>query len=148
MSVNVPLERLRAELERRGNVAYLLTVGDDGRPHCVAVSVHWESEDLVMGSGTTSTHNATARRLVTLLTPPVEADETAGYGGADTGGADAAGYSLIVDGEVTTAATNDAGGGTVKVRPTHAVLHRPATGATGHDCAHVFGAVRKAGGEL
>lgn len=141
MSVNVPMERLRAELEGRGNVAYLLTVGADGRPHSVAVSVHWEAEALVMGSGTTSTRNAAARRLVTLLAPPVGADGAGGAGGGGTDTAAEQGYSLIVDGEVTAATASDDGGGTVRVRPTHAVLHRPAAGADGaeaHDCDHVF----------
>lgn len=137
MSVDVPLERLRAELDARGDVAYLVTVGDDGRPHCVGVSVHWEAGTLVMGSGTTSTRNAAARRLVTLLAPPVGADGARGEGAAGGDRVAEQGYSLIVDGDVIAATPGDGGGGTVRVRPTHAVLHRPAAAAA-HDCAHVF----------
>src|SRR5487761_1626536 len=136
MSVMVPLEELRSELEHRSNAAYLLTVRDDGRPHCVAVTLEWRGDELVMGAGTTSAHNAAARRQVTLLSPPAAGLAPRGVGSADD---PQPGYSLIVDGEVTaTFAPGAAGGevtatfapgaagGEVTVRPTHAVLHRPA----------------------
>ena len=38
MSIPVEIERLRAEGERYGPSPYLLTTGDDGRPHSVSVS--------------------------------------------------------------------------------------------------------------
>jgi len=125
--VPVPLEDLRAELERRGDAGYLLTVAPGGRPHCIAIALTWDGELLKMGAGTSSVRNAAERREVALLSPPPAADP--------------GGYSLIVDAEVV--ATSDAGGGanSVTVRATHAVLHRPAVAADGkpaHDCVHVY----------
>jgi hypothetical protein len=131
MSVRVPLGELRDELDGRANTGYLLTVGDDGRPHCVGVRLRWQGDELVMGSGTTSLRNARARRHVTLLSPP----------GPPGAGSSEPGYALIVDGDVAaTSPPDDDGGGTVRVRPTHAVLHRPAAsadGGHGHDCVHL-----------
>jgi hypothetical protein len=132
MSVSVPLEALRAELAQRSNAGYLLTVGDDGRPHCVAAHVDWGDDELVVSAGRTSARNAAARRNVTLLAPP------AATGATGASGTPLSGYSLIVDGDV--AAADPADGGVVRVRPLHAVLHRPAArdGGHAHDCAHVF----------
>src|SRR5487761_1183620 len=138
MSVMVPLEELRSELEHRSNAAYLLTVRDDGRPHCVAVTLEWRGDELVMGAGTTSAHNAAARRQVTLLSPPAAGLAPRGVGSADD---PQPGYSLIVDGEVPAPFAPGAAGGEVTVRPTHAVLHRPAVSPAGgrlHDCVPVL----------
>lgn len=130
MSVNVALDDLRDELARRSNAAYLLTVSDDMRAHCVAVALSWGDDALVMGAGASSVRNATARGQVTLLSPP--APSASGDGG----------YTLIIDGAVLSAiAPTEHGGGVVQVRPTHAVLHRPAVavdGAPAHDCAPVY----------
>lgn len=155
MSVKVPLERVRDELEQRANRAYLLTVGDDGRPHCAAVVLGWREDELVVGAGRTSASNAAARRQVTLLAPPTTLLPALGE---PSGGQEVLeGYSLIVDGDVTAVpvpatsgneASGDegsggrSGGGEVRVRPTHAVLHRPATapdGGRAHDCVPVYG---------
>jgi len=120
VSVPVALERLREEVSRFGGTAYLLTVGSDGRPHSVAMTVSWTGDDLVTSAGRRTLANAAARPLVSVLWPPVEPG----------------GYSLIVDG----AATADAAGSTVSVRPTNAVLHRPVgspdpgSSACGSDC--------------
>jgi hypothetical protein len=90
--------------------AYLLTVRDDGRAQSVAVPVRWAGDELVVPAGNTSSANATARPLVALLWPPPERG----------------GFSLIVDATVT--ATTEVGDAhEVKLRPTRAVLHRPAT---------------------
>ena len=108
MSISVPLERLAGEIEGFGGRGYLITVADDGRPHAVSVSVAWDGEELVLAVGAGTARNAGQRRLVSLLFPP----------------GDARGYSLIVDGQANVTA---AGVGTVvRVRPTGAVLHRPA----------------------
>lgn len=124
----VGLQDLDAELGRRHHAAYLVTVRDDGRPHCVAVSLAWSDDELVVQVGSTSTRNARARRDVTLVSP---GDPSVGILGA---------YTLIVDAEATVPSTA-ARGATLRLRPTHAVLHRPAPapgGEHGHDCAHVF----------
>jgi hypothetical protein len=110
MSIPVEIERLRAEGERYGPSPYLLTTGDDGRPHSVSVSASWADGTLVVDAvGKRSAANVAARKLVSLLWPPREPG----------------GYSLIVDGD---GALEGAGTGVrVVVRPTRGVLHRPAT---------------------
>jgi hypothetical protein len=124
MSIGVELDELRAQIDAFATDAYLLTVRDDGRAHSVAVPVRWEGDDLVVPAGTTTAANAQARALVALLWPPAERG----------------GYSLIVDATVvaTIALDAEAGGGhEVTVRPTRAVLHRPAPSGQGNDCAPV-----------
>jgi hypothetical protein len=122
MSVPVPLDGLRAEIAARGPTAYVLTVSPDGRPHSVAVSVSWGDDNMVMAGGSRTVANAVARPLVSLLWPPDEAG----------------GYSLIVDGDAS------ARDNLVVVRPTRAVLHRPApagpdgTSSGGSDCVAVY----------
>ncbi len=144
MTVAVPLEELQAELDRRCAVVYLLTVADSGRPHCVAVRLGWRDDELEIRTGTTSARNADARPGVTLLAPPQPGPaRAAGEGGAEEGaapGAETSGYSLIVDGDVTAISMAPEGGVVVRVRPTHAVFHRPAQGpgAPVHDCVPVL----------
>ena len=104
MSIPVALEQLRNETLRFSFAPYLITVGDDGRPHAVAVTATWERDRLAMEVGRRSAHNAGARPAVSLLWSPNEPG----------------GHSLIVDGT----ATGD--GGRIAVVPTRAVLHRPA----------------------
>lgn len=140
MSVPLPLERLRTELSRRRGTVYLLTVSDGGRPHCVAARVHWDGNELEVRTGSSSARNAEARPGVTLLVAP---DGPAAGAEGDTGG-----YSLIVDGDATAITTAPEGGGIVRLRPTHAVFHRPAEDASGasvHDCVHVFDQGQEAG---
>lgn len=108
MSIPVDLDRLPEETERyRRGAAYLLTVGDDERPHVVAVVPEWEGARLRVSAGARSRANASRRPDVSLLWAPP----------------DASGYSLIVNGQ----ATEDTAG--VVVAPATAVLHRPAAGA-------------------
>lgn len=141
MSVPVPLDELASELEQRSNAAYLLTVGEDGTAHCVATTVDWIDDELVVPAGRTSAHNAAARGHVVLLSPP----ESGLAGPApDDDGESHGGYSLIVDARVTASPSGEqaAGSGTtVRALPVHAVLHRPAVapdGRRGHDCVHVY----------
>jgi hypothetical protein len=131
VSVSVEQQRVQDEVRRRGPGAFLLTVTDDGRPHVVAVTVDWDGASLVMAAGRSSVGNATARSGVSLLWPPSEPG----------------GYSLIVDGEATTAGSAT-GGGRVSVRPVKAVLHRPGSAggpeapasgeACGSDCIPIL----------
>lgn len=104
---------------------FLLTSDDDGRPHAIAVALRLDGDRLVGPCGRTSSRNATARPAVSVLWPP-DAPE---------------GYSLIVDGDAAIHAS-DAGGATVAIAPTHAILHRPAavpdpTTECAHDCVPV-----------
>jgi hypothetical protein len=119
MSLKVELGELATSLESYG-FAYLVTVGDGGRAHVLAVTPVLADEGLVVGGvGRHSQENATERPDVTLVWPPAEPG----------------GFSLLVDG----AATVD--GETITVTPRKAVLHRPAPGPdglrAGSDCAPV-----------
>jgi pyridoxamine 5'-phosphate oxidase-like protein len=108
MSIPVPSERLRAEIESRGWVAYLVTVSDEGSPHAVHVGLRWDGGALVADVGRRTATNAIARPLVSLLLPV----RTQGD------------YSLIIDGTATVGEDN--GAACVRVTPSKAVLHRPA----------------------
>jgi hypothetical protein len=112
MSIAVALEELRRTIDGFPGDPYLLTVGDDGRSHSVAVAPRWEGDELVVPTGRTSRANATARPLVVLLWPPPAHGE----------------FSLIVD------ATARTDGDDLVLAPTRAVLHRRAVGG-GNDCA-------------
>lgn len=128
MSIPVPLDELEQQLAGYG-VAYLLTVGESHRPHAVAVRPMLAGGRLsVPGPGRRTTANVLARPDVTVLWPPVEPG----------------GYTLILDGHADASAVDpQSGGGDLQVRPSHAVLHRPAdraeagtTPATGSECGN------------
>lgn len=120
MSVKVDLGELASHLQHYG-FAYLMTVSDDLRAHPVAVRPTFDGASLELGGvGRRTRANLEARPDVSMVYPPFE------HGG----------YSLIVDGRATL--TGDA----VSVRPSHAVLHRPAEEGADHagcgsDCVHV-----------
>lgn len=118
MSIAVELEQLREAIAATDRAPYFLTVSDDGRPHSVAVEWHWHGDELALSIGNRTLANARARGLVSLVWPP----------------GDRGGYSLIVDGEVSHAEGAGSGDNLVRVRPTRAVLHRPAAGPTDAPC--------------
>ncbi len=126
MSVPVPVEKLGDTVARYGATAYLLTTGDDLRPHATQVVVSAEGGELSCGLGRRTARNGAARPLVSLLWPPDEAG----------------GYSLIVDGDLRVEDADDEGGRGI-VTATRAVLHRPATAegtadaACGSDCLQI-----------
>ena len=62
MSVAVGLDELRQTIAEFTTDPYLLSVGDDGRAHTVAVAVRWSGDELVVPAGNTTATNATARR--------------------------------------------------------------------------------------
>ncbi len=74
---------LRQQVESYGPVAYLVTVGEGGRPHAVSVLVAWDGDTLTAGAGSRTTANIGDGAEVTLLWAPPPGDP----------------YSLIVDGE-------------------------------------------------
>ncbi|MEX2255051.1 MAG: hypothetical protein WEC34_06410 [Acidimicrobiia bacterium] len=119
MSIGVELDDLRDAIDATDRAPYLLTVSDDGRPHCVAADWAWDGDELAVSVGNRTLANARARKPISLLWPPRERD----------------GYSLIVDGDVTRTEGSGAGDNLVGVHPTRAVLHRPATGPTEAQCA-------------
>jgi len=129
MTVPVELARLNEAINEQGTTGYLLTVGPDGRAHSVATELRWDAEVLVAYPGNSTLANAAARPLVALLWPP------AAQGG----------YSLIVDADVVETAGSGSGDNRLVLRPTKAVLHRPAAGEPGEvrdgcvsDCVPVY----------
>lgn len=109
MSIEVPTDDLLAQVEEWG-WCYLATVSDDGRAHLLALRPLVVDGALRLDVGTgRARRNVAARSDVALVFPPrVDATEHLGY-------------SLVVDGRGE--AVDDA---TIDVRPTSAVLHRPA----------------------
>lgn len=105
MSVSVPLDVLADRVREHGGVAFVVSVGDDGRPHTVSAAVSAGPDGLRATVGRTTAANAAARPDVTVLWPP----------GSDPR------YCLIVD----ATATVDAGG-SLLLSPTRAVQHRSA----------------------
>lgn len=124
MSVPVPVVELADAIARYGPVAYLLTTGDDLRPHATHVVVEVDGATIRCGIGRRTARNAAARTAVSLLWSP---DEDGGY-------------SLIVDGDIEVTGTpgEDAAG---VITVTHAILHRtasaPADGQGAGDCKPV-----------
>lgn len=105
MSIGVTIERLMDEVGQWG-FGYLLTVSDDSRPHLVALRPLVSGDVLRFDAGGgRACRNAVARPHVSIVFPPGEHSN---------------GFSLVVDGEATV------DGDFVDVRPTSAVLHRPA----------------------
>jgi len=105
MSIAVPLDELEARLADFP-WGYLVTVRDDGRAQSLAVPTQYVDGALIAVVGARAAANAAARPNVTLLFP------------GPTGHA----MSLIVDGDAAV------DGDLVRIKPTWAVLHRPALG--------------------
>jgi hypothetical protein len=104
MSIEVQPGEL-SEMLARFPFAYLLTVGEQPRPHIVASSAHVvDGVVVVTDAGRGTRDRIELNELVTLLAPPYEPG----------------GYSLIVDGTAVLTPDN------VVVTPSRAVLHRPA----------------------
>ncbi len=122
MSIPVELPEL-AQAMTRYRFAYLLTGTDHGAPHAVAVSPVLHAGVLtIQGVGRRTGKNLASRPEVGLVWPP----------------ADAAGYSLIVDGTASVV------GEQIHIQPTRAVLHRSAPSpepaapdACGSDCKEI-----------
>jgi len=121
MSIPVDLDALRDELAAHERPAYVITAGDTGGPHLVAVYLTWADGAFTAGCGRHTAANLAERAEVSVVVPPNEPD----------------GYSLIFDatGEVVAGEER-----TVRLTPVKAVLHRPAAGpddagGCGHDCA-------------
>lgn len=118
--MKVELGELSDRLREYG-FAYLVTVGEAGRAHVLAVMPEIVDGGLLVGGiGKHSVANATTFPDVTLVWPPTEDG----------------GYSLIVDGAATV------GDGELTVAPVKAILHRPAPDAdgkrAGSDCQPVM----------
>ena len=114
MSAQVDLARLAEALSDYG-FAYLITVNDDYQVRAVEVDPTFSGGLLDVGPiGKHTRANVSRHRAATLVWPPRQPG----------------GYSLIVDADAET------GGGvtdSLRLRPTRALLHRPAEGR-GYDC--------------
>ena len=111
MSIPVALDQLAATIAERGDLAYLVTVGEHG-PRVVSVTVVVDGDgdgSLVVGAGRHTAANVAVRPQVTLLWPA---------GGTDPK------HSLLVDG---TASVSDDGEHLLIVA-TGAILHRVRAG--------------------
>ena len=121
MTMKVELGEL-AERLGEYSFAYLVTVGDNGRAHLLAVLPELGGDALTIGGvGKHSLANIATHPTATLVWPPASPE----------------GFSLIVDGAATTGVDD----GAIVVTPTKAILHRPAVDTdgkrTGSDCAPV-----------
>ncbi len=125
MSIKVPIDQLFAELPVWG-AGFLATISEDGRTRFVCLTPQvFRGDDSIAGdaamrfrsAGRTAAANVEARPNVSIVFP---AHSSSG------------GYSLIVDGIATLRHLEMAVGGEISpdpaidVRPTWAVLHRPA----------------------
>jgi hypothetical protein len=106
VSLPVPLASLAEQVERFGEVVYVITADEHGKGHVVSVTVASREGELVVAAGRRTSRNVEATRTATLLWPAPPAEP----------------YSLIVDGD----ARLDEGRAQVVIRPTRAVLHRVA----------------------
>jgi hypothetical protein len=122
MSIPVELPKL-GEAMARYRFAYLLTAGERGAPHALAVTPLLQGGELVVNeAGRRTRDNAQQRPDVALVWPPLSESD----------------YSLIVDGQAVVA------GAGLRIAPVRAVLHRPAAsdkpaapGACGSDCVEI-----------
>ena len=104
MSVPVPLDELRQQIERFGPYPYLVTVAADGRPRATSVTITWQHDTIMVGAGRRTTENVSANDAVALLWPAREPGE----------------HALIVDGR---GAVHDDPDRVVAVRSAKAILH-------------------------
>jgi hypothetical protein len=111
VSIAVALEELRATAARHGPAAYVLTTGDDGRPHVSHVRVRVDGAAIAFDAGRSTRRNAAVRPdAVVVLWPPHEPG----------------GFSLLADAVLQDGAAAAVDGAELVVVATHAVLHRPA----------------------
>ncbi len=123
MSHPVYTTELAAQIDGRGNSAFLLTAGPAGGPHAVSVRLAWNGTALLTRAGRTTRANLADRPDVTLLWPAPDED----------------GYFLIVDGRAEVVPSTE---DQLLIRPTAAVMHRsPARQAEdppGSECVTVL----------
>jgi hypothetical protein len=117
MSIKVDLQELADQVTERG-AGFLITTGDDGRPHTTQVIFEIDGQTLRAPAGRKTVRNIVARPLVALLWPPATPGD----------------YNLIIDGSAAAVEVDDDGKGYAVIEATHAILHRNAEGG-GNDCA-------------
>lgn len=111
VSIPVELAKLAEQIEKFGDIAYLVTVEFGGSPHVVSVRVRWDDDgNLVVGAGVRTSANVEPHPSVTLLWPA-------------TPGGD---YALIVDGRAE--CVTDVRETSIRIIPATAVVHRTPEG--------------------
>ncbi|MGI9034093.1 MAG: pyridoxamine 5'-phosphate oxidase family protein [Acidimicrobiales bacterium] len=101
---------LAEHIDELGPIAYLVTVGAEGRPHVVAVRVDWSGGELMITAGRHSSANVADQPGVSLVWAAPQGN----------------GYCLIVDGVARLLSAPSPAG--LAVEPTRAVLHRTPEG--------------------
>lgn len=110
MSVQVPLDEIPATASDYGDTAFVLVSAVDGPPRVTHAQVQFVDDEIVVSIGRRAAGALLANPTVSVLWP----------GNASQS------MSLIVDGVV--AAPPDPDGGEIRITPTGAVRHRPASG--------------------
>lgn len=110
MSIPIPVEEIAAAAADYGDSAYVLVSASAGPPLVTHSMIAFDGGDLVVSIGRRAAAALADNRRVSVLWPATD-DQS---------------MSLIVDGSVAMAV--DPVGGEVRIVPSGAVRHRPATG--------------------
>ena len=108
MSIKVRVDELDETLDRFGWQPFVVSTGDDGVPHLTHTVLERDAEGYRAVVGRRTAANVSARPAVALLWPTPEPGT----------------HSLIVD--ALASVIDGADEPTIRLRPTGAVLHRPA----------------------
>ena len=110
MSIPIPVEEIATAAADYGDSAYVLVSSPDGPPRVTHSMVGFDGGDLVVTIGRRAVAALDHGPAVSVLWPATDDQST----------------SLIVDGTVVLPVAAE--GGEVRISPTGAVRHRPATG--------------------
>lgn len=110
MSIPIPVQEIAAAAADYGDSAYVLISGSAGPPRVTHSMIAFDEGELVVSIGRRAAAALADNREVSVLWPATDEQS----------------MSLIVDGSV--ARPVDPEGGEVRIVPTGAVRHRPATG--------------------
>ncbi|MEZ5245371.1 MAG: hypothetical protein R2707_09770 [Acidimicrobiales bacterium] len=110
MSIQIPVGEIEAAAADFGDSAYVLVSSTDGPPRVTHSIVGFDGGDMIVSIGRRAAAALAHNSAVSVLWPATD-DQS---------------MSLIVDG--TAVAPVDADGGEVRITPSGAVRHRPATG--------------------
>lgn len=110
MSIKVPLEEMAETAAEYGEAAYVLVSAADGPPRITHSVVRFVDGDIFVSVGRRAASELAANSAVSVLWPASRRQS----------------MSLILDGEVVSPIPE--GGGEIRIVPSGAVRHRPASG--------------------
>jgi len=110
VSIQVSVDEIEAAAADYGDAAYVVAAAIEGPPRITHSMVHFEDGDLIVSVGRRSAAALAINPAVSVLWPATAAQS----------------MSLIVDGVVS--GVVPAEGGSIRVAPSGAVRHRPASG--------------------